>query len=305
IHHEVFPGNTVDPKTLKPMNDYLRKKFHVGRVIFIGDRAFGRKPSLQYLDRNEYVTAVYRWDQPYRGILMNSVFTDDRYLKDLDIYAMEVDVKWNTDGMGRGEIKRTRNRRAVAVYSKEREDIADIDEKVSAVRTIMASGRKGKDLVNALGKLGSFTNSSGTKLNDRKIDTMKKLAGRYMIVTDTDLPVADIVKGYKDLWKIERSFRTIKSFLEIRPVFHRKEERIEAHVFVCVLSLLISRLFEKAMNEEMTISVISDMLSELKAIPVRVPEGTITLRSESGNVRKILDQMKIPYPGRILDSVPT
>ena len=146
---------------------------------------------------------------------------------------------------------------------------------------------------------------SGTELNTKRIEEKKRLAGRFMIVTDTDLPVADIVKGYKDLWKIERSFITIKSFLEIRPVNHRKEERIEAHVFVCVLSLLIARLFEKSMNNEMTISAISDMLSELKAIPVRTEDGLITLRSESENARKILDKMKIPYPGKILSSVPT
>lgn len=307
VHHDVFPGNTADPKTLKPMNDDLRRKFHVNRIIFIGDRAFGRKPSLMYLDRNEYITAVYRWDQPYRGILMNSAFAEEHHLKELDIYAMEVDVKWNIAGMKRNEVRRTENRRAIAVYSKEREkeDIADLEEKVSIVKNIMTSGRKGKDLLDALGKLRSYTKSSGTVLNAKKIDDMKKLAGRFMIVTDTDLPVADIVKGYKDLWKIERSFRTIKSFIEIRPVFHRKEERIEAHAFVCVLSLLISRLFEKAFNDEITISAISDRLSELKAIPVKTDEGVITLRSESGNAKKILDQMKIPYPGKVLNSVPT
>ncbi|MHB1440951.1 MAG: hypothetical protein ACYCSO_10345, partial [Cuniculiplasma sp.] len=74
---------------------------------------------------------------------------------------------------------------------------------------------------------------------------------------------------------------------------------------VCVLSLLIARLFEKSMNDEMTVSVISDMLSELKAIPVKTADGIITLRSESENARNILDKMKIPYPGKILNSVPT
>ena len=305
IHHMIFPGNTVDPKTLEPMNNDLRKKFHVKRIIFFGDRAFGRKPSLRYLDKNEYVTAVYRWDQPYKNILMNSLFNDDNYLKDVDIYAMEVDVKWNTKDMGKREVKRTENRRAIAIYNRDREkeDIADVEEKVSRVKEIMKSRKSGKDLVNALGSLKSYT--KGTQLNTKKIEEKKRLAGRFMIVTDTDLPVADIVKGYKDLWKIERSFRTIKSFLEIRPVNHRKEERIEAHVFVCVLSLLIARLFEKSMNNEMTILGIWDMLSELKAIPVRTEYGLITLRSESENARKILDKMKIPYPGKILSSVPT
>ena len=307
IHHEVFPGNTVDPKTLEPMNNDLREKFHVKRIIFFGDRAFGRRPSLRYLDKNEYVTAVYRWDQPYKDKLKECSFTDEDYLKDVDIYAREVEVKWNTKGMGKREIRRTKNRRAIAIYNKDREqeDIAEVEEKVKIVETIMNSGKKGKDLIKALGSLKSYTKSNGTELNTKRIEEKKKLAGRFMIVTDTDLPIAEIVKGYKDLWKIERSFRTIKSFLDIRPVNHRKEERIEAHVFVCVLSLLIARLFEKSMNEEMTISVISDMLSELKAIPIKTADGIITLRSESDNARHILKKIKIPYPGKILSSVPT
>ena len=307
IHHQVFPGNTVDPKTLRPISEELRHKFHVKRVIFIGDRAFGRKPSLQYMDKNEYITAVYRWDQPYRSILTSTEFRDEDYLKDLDLCAREVDVKWNVRGLSKSEIKRSRNRRAVAVYSPEREkeDIADMEEKVSIVKSIIDSGKKDSDLINALGKLRSCTISNGTSINEKKIADMKKIAGRFMIVSDTDLSITDMVKGYKDLWRIERSFRTIKSFLEIRPVYHRKEERIEAHVFVCVLSLLISRLFEKAMDEKMTISSIADALSELKAIPVMIPEGEIVLRSESENARKILESMKMPYPGKILDSVPT
>ncbi|EQB73494.1 MAG: transposase IS4 family protein [Ferroplasma sp. Type II] len=307
IHHEVFPGNTVDPKTLEPMNNDLRKKFHVKRIIFFGDRAFGRRPSLRYLDKNEYVTAVYRWDQPYKNILKECSFNDEHYLEDIEIYAREVEVKWNTKDMGKREIKRTGNRRAIAIYNKDREneDIADVEEKVSIVKEIMKSGKKGKDLVKALGSLKPYTKSNGTELNAKRIDEKKRLAGRFMIVTDTDLPIGDIVKGYKDLWRIERSFRTIKSFLEIRPVNHSKEERIEAHVFICVLSLLIARLFEKSMNNEMTVSVISDMLSELKAIPVRTADGIITLRSESENARHILEKMKIPYPGKILSSVPT
>ncbi|MCL5789891.1 MAG: transposase [Candidatus Thermoplasmatota archaeon] len=163
--------------------------------------------------------------------------------------------------------------------------------------------RSGKDLYDKLGKLGSYVKNG--VLDDKRIAMEKKLAGRYMVVTDTNLPLAEVVKGYKDLWRIERSFRTIKSFIEIRPVNHRRGDRIEAHVFLWVLSFLLSRLLEKAVNDEMTIAFISDQLSELKALPVKVSEGTITLRSESENARKILGDMKIPYPGRVLESVTT
>ena len=298
IHHEVFPGNTVDPKTLRKIHGDLRKRFHTDRVIFIGDRAFGRKPSLQYLDKNEYISAVYRWDQPYRSILTNTEFNETDHLNDLDLYAREVDVKWNVKGLSGSEVKRSRNRRAIAVYSpdREREDIADIEEKQSIVKSIISSGKKGSDLNDALGKLRSNTKNGGKEI-------IKGLAGRFMIVSDTDLHIVDIVKGYKDLWKIERSFRTIKSLLEIRFVNHRKEERIEAHVFVCVLSLLMARLFEKAMSDEMTISRISSILEELQAIPLKIDEGTIIRSTESARARSLLEKLKIPYPGKVIDTL--
>lgn len=206
--------------------------------------------------------------------------------------------------MGKREMRRSRKRRAIAIWNHDREasDIEELDERISAVKTILAT-HSGRDLDEKLGKLRTYV--KGGKVNESRISMERKLAGRYMIVTDTDLPLEEVVKGYKDLWKIERSFRTIKSFVDMRPVYHRKDERTEAHVFLCVLSFLLSRLLEKAMNDEMTIASISDKLSELKALPVKVSGGIITIRTESENARRVLERMNIPYPGRVLESLIT
>ncbi|MEM0134302.1 MAG: hypothetical protein QXU18_03630 [Thermoplasmatales archaeon] len=130
------------------------------------------------------------------------------------------------------ERKKTRNRGAVAVYSKEKEidNISHLDEKVFTVRPIISSGMKGSDLLHALGKLKSYTKNNETEINEEKIKIMKGLAGRFMIVSDTDLSANEIVKITRISWKIERSFCTIRSLLEVRPVFHRKEKKIGAHV---------------------------------------------------------------------------
>ncbi|MEM3844595.1 MAG: hypothetical protein QXU98_02665 [Candidatus Parvarchaeota archaeon] len=69
------------------------------------------------------------------------------------------------------------------------------------------------------------------------------------------------------------SFRTITSFLEIRPVYHRISERIRAHVFVCSLSLLMSRLIEKLSRT--TIERMTRMLADIKAIPVKSPMSMV------------------------------
>ena len=110
----------------------------------------------------------------------------------------------------------------------------------------------------------------------------------------TDLPDRETVTAYKEQWQIERSFRTIKSFLEIRPVYHRKSDRIKAHVFVCVLSLLISRIMEKLTGR--TIDSISRSLNYLDVVPITVGNRELYISSESIEALDVLKSLGIPYP---------
>ncbi len=93
VHHEVWPGNTVDPKTLESTIYTLKERFYIKNVTLIADRAFGRTKSLELLDQNRYITAAYRWDQSYRDILMITDFTDAIALDQLLIKRVEI----NTD----------------------------------------------------------------------------------------------------------------------------------------------------------------------------------------------------------------
>ena len=111
------------------------------------------------------------------------------------------------------------------------------------------------------------------------------------------------VLWYKVQWQVERSFRTIKSYLEIRSVYRRKSDWIRAHVFVCVLSLLLSRVIEK--KTEITISEASRLLSYLKVTPVRLGSGTVMIRSESEMAGNLLSRMNILYPEKIVDGART
>ena len=75
------------------------------------------------------------------------------------------------------------------------------------------------------------------------------LDGKYIISTSDDtLTPEDIALGYKQLMEVERAFRTLKTTLDLRPVYHRKDERIQAHVFLCFLALLLVRIAERKTN---------------------------------------------------------
>ena len=305
IHHEVWPGNTVDPKTLEATISVLKERFHIRNVILIADRAFGRSKSLELLDQNLYITAAYRWDQPYRTILMETDFADGSVMDDLIMKTVVVNVD---DVMKEDSTEDQRRlaekRRYIAVYNRKRGDLdlKDLNDKIDMVRKKISEIPDQKELKKSLGKLKSLVKFSadGALLNEKRVEILKKLAGRFLIVTNTDLPEGEIVTAYKEQWQIERSFRTIKSFLEIRPVYHRKSDRIRAHVFVCVLSLLLSRVIEKRLTESrLTIERTAEILCELKAIPVKSPMNMV-YRSESDEAAGILNELGIKPPERIL-----
>ncbi len=308
IHHEVWPGNTIDPKTLEPTISTLKDRFGIRNVTFIADRAFGRSKSLDLLDQNRYITAAYRWDQPYRDVLMDADFTDAVAMDKLLIKRVAI----NTDEIlpnDSTEVQRrlAEKREYIAVYNREREelDLKDLDDRINVIKKKISEIQDQTDLKKSLGKMKSLVNfpADGAMLNEKRINILKKLAGRFLIVTNTDLPESEVVSAYKEQWQIERSFRTIKSFIEIRPVYHRKSERIRAHVFVCVLSLLLSRLIEK--KTELTISETVRILSQLKVTPVSLQSGIIMIRSESEQVLDLLNRMNIPYPEKIIDGART
>ena len=170
-----------------------------------------------------------------------------------------------------------------------------LDDRISVIK-MKISEIHAEELKKSLGKMKSLVHFSadGAMLNEKRINLLRKLVGRFLIVNNTDLPESEVVSAYKEQWEIERSFRTIKSFIGIRPVNHRKAERIRAHVFVCVLSLLVSRIMEKRTGK--TIEMIRKSLNSLDVVPVNVDTRNIYISSESLEASNILKTLGLPYP---------
>ncbi|MDA8142433.1 MAG: transposase [Thermoplasmatales archaeon] len=218
---------------------------------------------------------------------------------DLIIKRVAINVDKVMKGDSTGDQRRlAERRRHIAVYNRKREelDLKDLNDKIDIVKRKISGIPDQKELKKSLGKLKSLVKfpEDGAALNEKRIGILKKLAGRFLIVTNTDLPESEIVTAYKEQWQIERSFRTIKSYLEIRPVYHRKSDRIRAHVFVCVLSLLLSRIMEKLTGR--TIDSIRRSLNYLDVVPVTVEKRELYISSESSEASDVLKSLGLPYP---------
>ena len=74
-------------------------------------------------------------------------------------------------------------------------------------------------------------------LNEAAIAREARLDGKFVLTTSTALPAAEVARAYKSLWRVERAFRTLKSTLDVRPIFHQRDDSVVGHITGCFLAL--------------------------------------------------------------------
>ncbi len=142
------------------------------------------------------------------------------------------------------------------------------------------------------------TPSGRLSLDRARIAAEERLDGKYLLTTsDPSLSAEDVALGYKQLLEAERSFRDLKGTLLLRPVFHRKDDRIRAHVLVCFLALVLVRLAETRTGA--TWRTIRAELGQVRQGHFRSTDGEFTQTSElTARQRELHTQLGIPEPPR-------
>ncbi len=142
------------------------------------------------------------------------------------------------------------------------------------------------------------------KIDRQAVKEAERLDGKYLIRTSDDsLSAEDIALGYKQLMDVEAAFRTLKTTLDLRPVYHRKDERIKAHVLLCWLALLLVRLAEvetKQTWRTLRMELEKMHLIEYESVDGRVWQRTETTEEQDG----IFSALKIDEPPRIWHIAP-
>jgi transposase len=251
---EVYPGNTADPNTLLDQVDKLRQKFHLSRVVLVGDRGMLTQPKIDKLKEHPglgwitALTSVAIRGLVAEGCLQLSLF-DEKNL--VEIQSAEYP----------GE-------RLMACYNpllaeerkRKREDLLQATEKALTRIRKEAERRKHK-LLSAteigvkvgkvlghykMSKHFAYTIEEGKLSWERKrqaIEDEANLDGIYVTRTSEtaeQLSAEDTVRGYKSLAQVERAFRCLKGLdLRIRPIHHRTEDRVPAHIFLCMLAYYV------------------------------------------------------------------
>jgi len=151
----------------------------------------------------------------------------------------------------------------------------------------------------------SITSQGQIRLDRSAIQQAARTDGKWVIQTNDDtLTPEDAACAYKSLSVIERCFRTLKSTqLKLEPVYHRLSRRLEAHVKICVMALLIERVAELACEQPW--SRIRPVLAHLQATEVHTTSHLFFKRNEaSPELQKILKNLAIPLPKSVLSISP-
>jgi transposase len=143
---------------------------------------------------------------------------------------------------------------------------------------------------------GSFS------IDKARIRAEEKLDGKYLISTnDTSLSSDEVALGYKQLLEVEAAFRSLKTTLELRPIYHRKEERIQSHVLLCWLALLLIRLTEVNLGNGWTWPRIRTVMDRLHLGTFLMKKNRVLQRTElTSEQRIILKKLKISPPSNVI-----
>jgi hypothetical protein len=298
-----WPGNTSDSALIRQVKDDMRD-WTLARIIWVADRGFTSAQNRRYLraGNNHYIIgeklrsgsaearAALSRQGRYQDVAANLKVKEVRIAEDERFI-----ICFNPDGAVRDAAIRAR------MLAQLDQLITDSDalsrDKRAELRGVISTKP-------GLNRYLRVTPGGLLRTDAKKVKAEENLDGKYLLRTsDPHLSAEDIALGYKQLLEVERGWRDMKQVIDLRPVYHRKEERIRAHVILCWLALLLARITETTCG-----ATWPQLRRELDKITIGTftgPAGTFRQRTElTKNQRDILAQLNLDPPPRIYQLTP-
>ena len=328
ITYKLFEGNTNDCSTLMPVLNDLKDDYSLGRIIVVADKGMNTGENIAYniLHKNGYI-----YSQTVRGAnadLKEYVLSDEGYEEFSDGFKIKSRIIttniWVENVSGK-KVQVPIEQKQVVFYSPDYAERAryEREKAIEKAKKLINNTKNGKML-----KKGSFKYIISTpvdkntgeiyeytdihSIDEEKIKEEEKFDGYYAIVTsELEMPNQEILDTYRNLWRIEETFKITKSELKTRPVYLSKKEHIKAHFLTCFVSLLLLRLIQMNTDEKYTTKTLIDEMRNItgtyvdknyymfdyyneivkdlgKTVGINFSKRFMTL----GEIKKIISQMK-------------
>jgi transposase len=306
----VLPGNTADAALVEMVQQDLAG-WKLSRVIWVMDRGMAGEAQRRALQRgggHAILGEKLRSDEP---AIQEALRRPGRYQRVRDnLEVKEITVRQGSETrrfvLVRNPVEAGRDRE---VRERQLERIeAEIDRLNDGRRRRGEKHTRAVCALKAHPSFGRFVKElkGGKLVIDRaRVRAEERLDGKYLLTTtDPSLSAEDVALGYKQLAEVERAFRTLKTTLELRPLYHRLPERIRAHVLLCWLALLLVRVAERETGE--TWIRIREELEAIALVDLRGKDGALQVTTTLSEVqRKLMRQLRIEPPKRVRFARPT
>jgi transposase len=305
---ELWPGNTTDVTTLIPVVDRLRSRFGVRRVCIVADRGMISQETIEALEQDE------RGWQSILGARMRSQNeVNDEVLARAGRYRVVHPPRIKSDDPSPLKVKEVwvGERRYVVCLNEDeaRKDAADREAIVAALREQLRSGDK-----SLVGNKGyrRYLGGGGPdhfRIDEAKVAEDARYDGKWVLRTNTDLDSSEVALQYKQLWMVEHWFRSCKTLLQTRPIYHRCDETIRGHVFCSFLALVLRQELQARLEEwghEFEWADVIEDLDRLQMIEVEQDGKRFLLRSEvQGTCGKVFQAVGVALPSTVQQVSPT
>jgi len=298
-----WPGNTGDSALIRQVKNELRD-WTLARIVWVADRGFASAENRRFLRRGAHHYIIGERLRSGSACAKAALARAGRYqtvaegLRVKEVRIAEGErfvICYNPEGAARDAAVRAR------LLARLTEMIAASDKlsplKRAELRGVLST-RPG------LARYLRVTAGGLLRTDEAALKAEERLDGKYLLrSSDPELSAADIALGYKQLSEVERGWRDMKQVIDLRPVYHRKEERIRAHVVLCWLALLLTRVTETTCED--TWPNLRRELEKIKVGTFKGPAGTFRQRTEiTASQRAILGKLKLAEPPRIQELTP-
>lgn len=273
IAWDILPGNTADTVAFVATIKKLRERFRIRRVVVVADRGMISKDTIALLEGDEQAPFDFilgckmRRHKEVGDEVLSRAGSFHKVADNLEV--KEVVVEGRRYVVCRNPIEAKR-------------DALAREATVAKLEQALAHGPK--SVVGNVGFKRFLRVQKGAVSIDRDaVERDARLDGKFVLRTSTDLDTDEVAKGYKSLWRVERAFRETKSTLDVRPLFHHRDDTTVGHIVGCFLALRLEVDLQRRLDQRGVDVSWPDLmreLSEVKAIDLELDGQRYRLRTE-------------------------
>lgn len=296
---EMWPGNTTDVKTMIPVVDRLRHRFGIGQFCIVADRGMISSDTISKLEARQMPYILGTRMRRVKEVKVEILTRAGRYK---EVYPENADRN-KPSPLKVKEVIHNDTRYIICLNERQaRKDAVDRQAIIESLKKQLKKGPKALVGNKGYRKYLKVLKDSA-QIDTAKIENESRFDGKWVLTTNTNLAPEQVALKYKELWRVERVFRDVKSLLDTRPVYHQKDENIAGHVFCSFLALVLRKDLDRSLAEskhQFEWNTIKQDLKALKRVEIEEDGQRFAIRSEcKGVCGKIFQSVGVALPPTI------